>query len=593
MNSANPSTAQSRIVVDELLRHGVCDVVLCPGSRSAGVAFALAAAASEERVRLHVRIDERSAGFLALGLSLASDRPVPVVVTSGTAVANLHPAIIEAHESCVQVIAVTANRPPSLWGSGANQTIEQHRAFGQHAPTAHMPLARDLAEAPRWRSLVDRAMHLSQDPAPGPVQLDLPFVEPLVPGVGDEDDTAAFLGAGEGVGAAADVAARPAPWITRLMTSDAAAPTASARPGSSRAAPAAHFAGLDFGPATRTLVIAGSDAGELGPLAGLPTFAEPGAGVPRHSVHPLAVPTLSPDRVIVVGRPTLHRPVNTLLAREGVEVFAVRGRSHLYYNPAGAAQTQLPALPAAATAAEWQAGEAWLAEAADANAKARQAVHAELQKSERGEVPPTGMDVASAVMGGLAEGDALFVGASNPIRDVSLVDALPGGVRVYSNRGASGIDGNVSTATGIALSRDRGAGGAAGAGAAAGAGGRTVALVGDLTFLHDLGALLIGPGEPRPADLTIVVANDSGGGIFSLLEQGDERFAAHFERVFGTPHHADLAALCAGYGIAYAAPEIGELPGLLAGGSNGGVRVLEVRTSRRGLRERHRRIGGW
>ena len=578
MTSANPSTAQSRIVVDELLRHGVRDVVLCPGSRSAGVAFALAAAAAEERVRLHVRIDERSAGFLALGLSLDSDLPVPVVVTSGTAVANLHPAIIEAHESCVQVIAVTANRPPSLWGSGANQTIEQHRAFGQHAPTAHMPLARDLAEAPRWRSLVGRAMHLSQDPAPGPVQLDLPFVEPLVPGEGDEDDTAAFLGAGEAAGA--DAAANP--WITRLMTSDAATPAASARPGPGQAAPAAHFDGLDFGPETRTLVIAGSDAGELGPLAGLPTFAEPGAAVPRHSVHPLAVPTLSPDRVIVVGRPTLHRPVNALLSRQGVEVFAIRGRSHLYYNPSGAAQTQLPALPAPRSGdAEWQAGEEWLAEASDANTKARQAVHAELQKSADGEVPPTGMDVASAVMGGLAQGDALFVGASNPIRDVSLVDALPGGVRVYSNRGASGIDGNVSTATGIALSRDGGT-----------ASGRTVALVGDLTFLHDIGALLVGPGEPRPADLTIVVANDSGGGIFSLLEQGDERFATHFERVFGTPHHADLAALCAGYGIAYAAPEIGELPGLLAGGA-GGVRVLEVRTSRRGLRERHRRIGGW
>ena len=577
MTSANPSTAQSRIVVDELLRHGVRDVVLCPGSRSAGVAFALAAAAAEERVRLHVRIDERSAGFLALGLSLDSDLPVPVVVTSGTAVANLHPAIIEAHESCVQVIAVTANRPPSLWGSGANQTIEQHRAFGQHAPTAHMPLARDLAEAPRWRSLVGRAMHLSQDPAPGPVQLDLPFVEPLVPGEGDEDDTAAFLGAGEGAGAGA--AANP--WITRLMTSDAATPTASARPGPGQAAPAAHVDGLDCGPATRTLVIAGSDAGELGPLAGLPTFAEPGAAVPRHSVHPLAVPALSPDRVIVVGRPTLHRPVNALLSRQGVEVFAIRGRSHLYYNPSGAAQTQLPALPAPRSGdAEWQAGEEWLAEASDANTKARQAVHAELRKSADGEVPPTGMDVASAVMGGLAKGDALFVGASNPIRDVSLVDALPGGVRVYSNRGASGIDGNVSTATGIALSRDGGT-----------ASGRTVALVGDLTFLHDIGALLVGPGEPRPADLTIVVANDSGGGIFSLLEQGDERFATHFERVFGTPHHADLAALCAGYGIAYAAPEIGELPGLLAGGA-GGVRVLEVRTSRRGLRERHRRIGG-
>ena len=585
MNSANLSTAQSRIVVDELLRHGVRDVVLCPGSRSAGVAFALAAAAAEEKVRLHVRIDERSAGYLALGLSLDSDLPVPVVVTSGTAVANLHPAIIEAHESCVQVIAVTANRPPSLWGSGANQTIEQHRAFGQHAPTAHMPLARDLAEAPRWRSLVGRAMHLSQDPAPGPVQLDLPFVEPLVPDEGDEDDTAAFLASG------ADPASNPNPWITRLMTADAATPTTSARPGCGRAAPAAHFAGLDFGPATRTLVIAGSDAGELGPLAGLPTFAEPGARVPCHSVHPLAVPALAPDRVIVVGRPTLHRPVNKLLSRDGVEVFAVRGRSHLYYNPAGAAQTQLPALPAAATPgsadAEWQAGAEWLAEAADANARAKQAVDAELRKSADGEVPPTGMDVASAVMAGLSEGDALFVGASNPIRDVSLVDALPEGVRVFSNRGASGIDGNVSTATGIALSRGRGED------KSEGAGGRTIALVGDLTFLYDIGALLIGPGEPRPADLTIVVANDSGGGIFSLLEQGDERFATHFERVFGTPHHADLAALCAGYGIAYATPGIDELPGLLVGGTNGGVRVLEVRTSRRGLRERHRRIGGW
>lgn len=173
-------------------------------------------------------------------------------------------------------------------------------------------------------------------------------------------------------------------------------------------------------------------------------------------------------------------------------------------------------------------------------------------------------------MSSLRDGDQLLLGASNPVRDAALVSYPTSGVRVLSNRGVAGIDGTVSTAVGAALARE----------------GRTIALMGDLTFLHDAAGLLIGTGEPRPMDLTIVVANDDGGGIFELLEQGDPQYAGAFERVFGTPHGMDLAALCAAYRITHRSVDGAELAVALEGGADG-IRVLEVTTERSGLRELH------
>ncbi|WP_333619404.1 2-succinyl-5-enolpyruvyl-6-hydroxy-3-cyclohexene-1-carboxylic-acid synthase [Dietzia sp.] len=593
-----PSTAQARVVVDELLRHGVRDVVLCPGSRNAPLAFALAEAAAAGRVRLHVRIDERSAAYLALGLARGSRMVVPIVVTSGTAVANLHPAIVEAHESGTPLLAITANRPPELWGSGANQTIAQVGIFGEHAPCVQLGVASEPGgpEAhQRWRAQVGRAVFLTADAAPQPVQLDIPFQVPLVPTSGDESWTGETAGGRTGT----------APWISTAEPGGIRELLADARTAASVSNPR----GADFGAGTRTLVVAGSDAPDPGALAALPTIAEPGAVRPLHPVHPLAAERLEPDRIVVLGRPTLQRSVLALLARADIQIFAVPGTSRRWFNPGSAPQVRLGGIPAPPAGGRWSVDPAWLHTVDDASGAAAEAVAAEIDRTEAGESAPTGLDVASVVSRAVRASDVLVVGSSNPIRDIALVHGLPAGARVFSNRGAAGIDGNIAAAIGVALAvegededdRER---------ETALSAGRTIALVGDLTFLHDAGALLIGPGEPRPRDLTIVVANDSGGGIFSLLEQGDARLSAHFERVFGTPHEASIGELCAGYGVPHELVDLAGLEEALGdaaaagegtGGATGdatraepaGIRVLEVRTSRADLRERHGRIGGW
>jgi 2-succinyl-5-enolpyruvyl-6-hydroxy-3-cyclohexene-1-carboxylate synthase len=563
---SNPSTAQARVVVDELIRHGITDVVLCPGSRSAPLALALAAAERTGRVRLHVRIDERAAAFTALGLASGSKRPVPVVVTSGTAVANLHPAMVEAAHSGVPILALTANRPPELRGTGANQTIDQVGLFGPHARTVvELGAAGDPeVEHRHWRSAIGRAVLTATAPAhPGPVQVDIAFREPLVPAEGDEE----FAVGGDDpdddeVGPHGHPGALPSgrpggrPWVQRAGAAIDSAPAESA-------------VAVDL---TRpTLVVSGVGAAPVAGLVGVPTVAEPGAPVPLHPVHPLAIPALRPEQVVVTGRPTLHRSVTRLLADPEVDLVILDAGPHAP-NPTGSA-----AEFADSVLTGWGVDAAWTATTGQADARARAAVDRVLDRHLE-TASPTGVHVARAVSRGMRGGDNLVVGASNAVRDLSLVGPLDPDVAVYANRGASGIDGTVSTAIGVALT----------------APGRTVALLGDLTFLHDVSGLLLAPTEKRPDDLTIVVADDDGGGIFSLLEQGDPRLATDFERVFGTPHGADLSALCAGFGVPFTDTDpdgLEELLGEVAVAHHdivpAGLRVVRVATSRDGLRELH------
>lgn len=578
--ASNPSTAQARVLVDEMIRHGITDAVLCPGSRSAPLALALAAAERTGRLNLHVRIDERGAGFTALGLALGSRRPVPVVVTSGTAVANLHPAMVEAAHSGVPILAVTANRPPELRGTGANQTIDQVGLFGPHARTVvELGAAGDAEiEHRHWRSAIGRAILTATAPAdPGPVQVDIAFREPLVPAEGDEgfrlggdldgeldrdldgqdndDDNAAggtwTRGLPEGREAGR-------PWVQRAGAGVDSAPAASA-------------VAVDL---TRpTLVISGVGAAPVSGLVAVPTVAEPGAPVPLHPVHPLAIPALKPEQVVVTGRPTLHRAVTRLLADPGVDL-VILDAGPRSPNPTGSA-----AELADSVLTGWGSTKEWTDAAAAADTHAREAVD-RLLDQHLTTAAPTGLHVARAVARGLRSGGNLVVGASNAVRDLSLVGPLDPDVRVFANRGASGIDGTVSTAIGVALT----------------APGRTVALLGDLTFLHDISGLLLGPRENHPSDLTIVVADDDGGGIFSLLEQGDPRLATDFERVFGTPHGADLGALCAGAGVPFTDTDPAGLEKILSGAPTPvdhrdivpeGLRVVRVGTDRQGLRELH------
>ncbi|MCY7372447.1 MAG: 2-succinyl-5-enolpyruvyl-6-hydroxy-3-cyclohexene-1-carboxylic-acid synthase, partial [Spirochaetaceae bacterium] len=490
----NPSTALATVLVDELVRQGVREAVLCPGSRNAPLSFALHDADRAGRLRLHVRIDERTAGFLALGLAKASGLPVPVVTTSGTAAVNVHPAVVEADYSGVRLVVLTADRPAEMRGTGANQSIDQVRLYGGSVRFFAELSVEEPVGVAGWRDLVGRALVFGRD---GPVHLNVAFREPLLPAPAPHPPSAANTPARARV-------SRAVPERSGVVAA-----------GSGGRPPGDPIAG---GP--RTVVVAGDRAAPgvrtLAQAAGWPLLAEPSSGARAGpnalGTYRLWLDSLAPEveRVVVAGRPTLSRPVTRLLAREDVEI--VRLGHHL----------PTPAVTGTADAA-------WLRRWTDADRAARDAVEKVLAE-ESMNLPGVARVVAAAV-----PPDGLLVaGSSSAVRDLDLADPWDESPLVLANRGASGIDGTVSTAIGAALAH----------------GGPAYALMGDLTFLHDSTGLVIGPDEPRP-DLTIVVVNDDGGGLFTQLEQGAPEHAAVFERVFGTPHGANLRSLCAATGTAY------------------------------------------
>jgi 2-succinyl-5-enolpyruvyl-6-hydroxy-3-cyclohexene-1-carboxylate synthase len=546
----NPSTAQAMVIVDELVRNGVQHVVVCPGSRNAPLSVALFDAAREGRVHLHVRVDERGAAYLAMGLSIATRRPAVVVCTSGTAVANMHPAVLEAYHSGVSLVVVSADRPPELHGTGANQTIDQRNLFAPAAILVDFPVAeRRSGLNPVWRGLVSRA--IAQAEAHHPVQLNVPFREPLLPAFGT-------------------------PWPDEL----------DGRPNGERwttSAPARTVAGsrVDFPLPARTLMVVGSGradrasaACEVATRAGWPIVAEPVAITGSAEVlrcGPLLLgclgnaPELRPDAVVVVGRPTLSRGVRGLMGK--APVYGI-GDHPQWTDPQFVAIHVRGWLDTADLPYVQGHDPDWLTAWRTASERASTVVDKLLEEEEW----PSGPTIARDILAALPAGSRLFLGSSNPVRDVDMVAEARPDVTVHANRGVAGIDGNVSTAVGIAL----------------GAPGPAYALIGDLTFLHDLNGLLIGPAEQRP-NLTVVVLNDDGGGIFSLLEQGAAEYRDSFERVFGTPHGADLASLCAGYHVPYThAATPADLRAALT--TPQGLRVVEVRADRARLRDLHARM---
>jgi 2-succinyl-5-enolpyruvyl-6-hydroxy-3-cyclohexene-1-carboxylate synthase len=545
----NPSTALARVLVDELVRGGVTDAVAAPGSRSAPVALALADAERAGRLTLHVRIDERTAAFLALGLAKASGRPVPVLTTSGTATAHLHAAVLEADAAGVPLLALTADRPPELRDTGANQTIAQPGLYGgavRAAVDVGVPEAgREEAQNRYWRSLVAKALltargALSGDP--GPVHLNLPFREPLLPEDADVRTAGPWSGRPDG-----------APWTGGPVA-------AVVRP-------------ADAGPA-RTLVVVGDTtpalgraAAELAAARGWPVVAEPSSGAWPASVRGgallLGVPgwlaEQRPERVLVVGRPTLSRPVSALLADPAVRVetvgtsprWADAGRSTTWVGglPApGASPGGTPATADPAWRAAWCAGADRVGRAVDGVLDALPALTAGL--------------LARDLVAALPDGALLVLGSSTPVRDVDRLAVPRAGLTVLANRGVAGIDGTVSTAVGAARVH----------------GGRAFALLGDLTLLHDLQGLLVGEGEPRP-DLTLVVPDNDGGGIFAQLEPGQPRYEAGYRRVFGTPHGRDLVAVAEALG--WPAVRVSTSADLADAVAAGGPRVVVVRTDQR------------
>ncbi|QGQ18601.1 2-succinyl-5-enolpyruvyl-6-hydroxy-3-cyclohexene-1-carboxylic-acid synthase [Cellulomonas sp. JZ18] len=584
------------MLVQALAALGVRDVVLAPGSRSAPLAYALADAARPEAerprgapaLRLHVRVDERSAGFLALGLAKASAhppaagepapvaaRPVAVVTTSGTAVANLHPAVLEAHHAGLPLVLLTADRPHELRGTGANQTTEQARVFGEAvrlavdvpAPTGRPGEDRDL------RRVVSRALAAAtgaRSGDPGPVHLDLAYRDPLVP---DGAPWPAPSDAGLSHVAPRHVPAEPVEPLTGevpLVTTAAAEPAGDAVRPTRRSrgpVPTVVVAGDGAGPAARRLAEAN----------GWPLLAEPSSGARQGPTAIAAYRLLLGEerlggrvgRVVVLGRPTLSRPVHRLLARADVEVVVVAPRGTEWPDADRNAAQVLLEVPPRMRQGRAGAPAGWLDAWRAADAAAGAAVDALLDVPQdaprsRSGTRVTGPALARAVAAASLPADVLVVGASNPVRDLDLVARWDVAPLVLANRGLAGIDGTVSTATGVALALPR---------------RRVRAYLGDLTFLHDVGGLLRGPLE-HAVDLQLVVGNDDGGSVFATLEHGAAEHADVFERVFGTPHGVDLAALCAAYGVRHTrvVDAEGLLPALAAPGT--GVSVVEVRVDR-------------
>ncbi len=529
----SPSTELARGVVSALVDAGVREVVVAPGSRNAPLSFAAYDAAAAGLLRLHTRIDERSAGFLALGLTKVGS-PAAVICTSGTAVANLHPAMLEAAHAGVRLVAVTADRPARLRGTGANQTTDQVGIFGS--------LVTYVDLGPADASIARTALGLGD----GPLHLNVQLDDPLVP---------------------------ESPWAPAL---DSSAIGQKRHPESAymrRLVPNA----IAQGP--KTVVIAGDDAGPparvLAEAGRWPLLAEPTSGsrTGESAIRTYRLLLGGPladeiERVVVFGHPTLARPVMRLMQRDGVEVLAAPSAGAWNERPFpvdqhidGRAGVDGP------DGSDWF--DRWRAE--------DERVSRDLDRLLRAEGEPTPYDVAGAVARALPRGGLLVVGASNPVRDLDLMVPryeVGGRRKTIANRGLSGIDGTVSTAVGAALGRDS---------------TRSFALLGDVTFLHDSNGLVHDVHDPEP-DLTIVVVNDDGGSIFATLEQGAPEHADRFDRLFGTPHGVDLASLCAATRTPHwPIDSLPELEQALAS-PNGGIEVVEVRVRRDNRRELDERI---
>jgi 2-succinyl-5-enolpyruvyl-6-hydroxy-3-cyclohexene-1-carboxylate synthase len=575
MPGGSPATDFSVALLAEFVRAGVRDVVLSPGSRSQAIALAAAEYEAAGVIRLHVRIDERVAGFLALGIAVETDTPVLVVTTSGTAVANLHPAALEAHHSGVPLILLTADRPLELRGIGSNQTTDQLGIFG-----SAVEWSRDV-EAPNVTGfdpdfpgeLAHEAFSaaVGHSSAPGPVQLNLAFREPLS-GPITELPSAAEL-----------QPRRPGSESVHRPPGRAASPGLDA------------VAGELLDPREtdgrnvvlvrpNTVVIAGHGAGERAEEAaralGAPLIAEVSSGAHFGPNLVVAYRRLLADehfggrieRAIVFGHPTLSREVPALLQRDGVEVIGVRGPSVVDYNPGHRVSRFVDAVE---VTGEPNGDRSWLGSWVHTSRQLleerpevpsyEQSVPAmAIAQMETFREPVTRRMLVEAVWRVTWPHDRLILGASRLIREADAV--VPGKrISVHANRGLSGIDGTVSTGLGIALASQSDAAAAIGV---------TRVLLGDLALLHDVGALLFGTGEPRPT-IQVIVGNDGGGTIFDGLEVAESAGPERFARVLFTPQAADLRALAEAYGWRYLlAGNRGELDEALS--ASDGPTLIEV-----------------
>ena len=472
----NTSTSLARVVVRQLIEAGITDAVISPGSRNAPLSLAMYAAAEKKLLNLHIRIDERSAAYFALGLAKASGRPVPIVCTSGTAVANYHPAVLEAHHSNAPLLVLTADRPANLRRTGANQTTEQARIFGNS-----VRYFADISGGVFPLELPLDSLHR------GPVHLNFQFAEPLLP---DDDSD----------------------WLSEIKVSPKAKPTGKS-------------AGTLKVNTARGVLIIGHDRGgltvaEASQIAAdlhWPVIAEDPltfSDAISHAALFLASPAirknLAPESVVIIGRTTLSRSINALIASAKSQiVIDPRMATVDTYRVADQRFITAPKVVSPQSDQEWV--ERWQ--------KFSQRTSKLVSDISDWSESALARELAKQLAG------AVFIASSRPIRDLESFAAARSGVETFANRGLAGIDGNISTALGIATARQS-----------------ATAILGDLAFLHDLTGLV----GNTSANLRIIAINNDGGGIFSTLPQAG---VAGFETVFGTPHGLDLEKVASGLGI--------------------------------------------
>lgn len=538
-------------------------VVLAPGSRSAPLAYALAALDQAGVLEAHVRIDERSAAFTALGLAKASGQPVGMVTTSGTAVGECLPALMEAYHSGVPLALLSADRPARLQGTGANQTTDQRNIASAHtrASCTLKNYAADPADPQSAQlnaalaALTGRSVENWQAPARaprGPVQINLALDTPLTPSPLDQQILERWVRL---------LAEHPPAPATPLPPAD---PTVSTWLRTGTTGSDARTDEADT--ARRTVVIAGDGAGAIAQAfaqqQGLPLLAEPSSNA-RFS--PLAVPAYRQvlagdlgrqiERAVIFGHPTLSRPVATLLANSAVERALYAPSPAPWYEPGAldlrevGTLTELADFAGTAQGATTEDGHDWMTSWSEAGQELARELNQQVADYRAGTYTISGQPGATSAdrTAGYALAEAtwrhcleddsvLMVGSSNLIRDLDLIaPSLAASPPVFANRGLAGIDGTIATASGISLALNR----------------PVRVLLGDLTFLHDTGSLNIGPLERKPT-LDVLVYDDRGGGIFSTLEHGQlaqqEKFAPTVRRFFTTPHTARLEELAAAWG---------------------------------------------
>ena len=513
-----PSVDTASAILASLDALGLTHVLYCPGSRSAPFAYALEAGAFSGDAR--AVLDERGAGFMAVGLARTGALPA-IVVTSGTAVAELAPAVLEASHARLPLLVVSADRPGELRGVGASQATDQSRLFGTHV-RAQVDLEPQEASTTLVGHLTRCVAAACGAPTgtPGPVQINVAFRDPLTP-VSPASTTAS------GDEAGASFVPRP----TRVLP---------ASPVSARWEDV-------VGPAAAGLIIAGEGASprarEWSEASGCPLLAEPASGAwADGGVTPFEQSLVASslgreaDTVVVTGRPTLSRPIHALLARPDVRVILVDPHAP-WVDISGNASVVVADLEPAREPIRAAQAE-WASRVRDAARDAGERIDSLLAAGSG----RTTLDLARAVAA--SSSGPLVLGASNPVRAFDLAVPTLEGRAVHSNRGQAGIDGTIATAVGIAV----GAGSVGGATVPASE--RVTAVMGDLTACHDASSLAL--AAAARAHLDIIVADDRGGGIFATLEHGRATTPEAYDRWFGVAQEVDYEALTAAYHLAFA-----------------------------------------